>query len=382
MLKKVYIIALIFFHAMSNYSWTQKNVNYSFRHINQTNGFPADYVYSMEFDATGQLWAITDKGLMRFNGHSGKFYTAKADSSQLLPSQPYNLYLDTQGKFWISYIDSYITCFNPIDKSFRHFIHDPNDESSFPNAMVSNFFEDSKGNFWIGTWGGGMCKMDRSTGKFKRYLPVKDDPTSIQSTTVTNFTEDKNGQLIVTTWEGDGYDNFIFYFDTQQEKFSRFDFTVFQMENIHEEEKVPAAFKIVHFIEIDEKENWWVGTFTGLFYVDFFNKTITRKTGLDKELVGTPGQITFDNTRFTLKEDDQKIWFATEVGGILVYDKLTDEVKYIQKQLDNISSLSGNIIRDFEKDRYGNIWVATNSGGLDIYSPNEQQVRIISNEYL
>lgn len=364
--------------------WTlaQRDVNYSFRHLGQSNGFPAEQVRAFEFDTVGQLWALTEKGLMCYNGHSGKFYNATGDLTGLLPGTAHELYLDSKQMLWIGYVESAISCFDPATEKFTHFIHDPADETTFPDATTSGFFEDSEGNFWIGTWGGGLNLLDRTNGKFFRYLPQENNPASLQSTYVTSIAEKAKGMLIISTWEGDGNENFLSFFNVQNKTFSKFPIHTYTCENEIETIKVKAAFRIVHFVEVDEDQNWWVGTYSGLFFIDQQAKTIVRKTGLDKELLHSKGHITFDNVLDVLFETDDLIWFRTEVDGILVYDKKSDEVGYVRKSMENQSSISGNIIRDFEKDRFGNIWVATKSGGLDVYCPNEGQVKIISNAYL
>ena len=360
----------------------QRTLNYSFRHLGQSNGFPAEYVRAIEFDTLGQLWALTEKGLMCYNGHSGKFYGGTGDLKGLLPGTAYNLYFDAKHILWISYLESAVSCFDPATEKFTHFIHDPSDESSFPNATTSQFFEDSDGNFWIGTWGGGLNLLDRISGKFVRYLPIENNPASLQSTYVTNVTEMSSGLLIISTWEGDGNENFLSFFDVREKTFSKFPIDSYSCESEIESIKVRAALRIVHFVEIDQDQNWWVGTYTGVFYINHKTKTIVRKTGLDKNLLESRGHITFDNVLDILFETEDVIWFRTEADGILVYDKKKDEVGYVRKSMENQSSISGNIIRDFEKDRFGNIWVATKSGGLDVYCPSEGQVKIISNAYL
>ncbi|MBI3136630.1 MAG: SpoIIE family protein phosphatase [Bacteroidetes bacterium] len=360
----------------------QGSVNYSFRHLNHSNGFPAEFVQSMEFDSIGQLWALTDKGLMCYNGHSGKFYGVAADSSGLLPARPFYLYLDQQNKLWITYVDSYISLFDPVTETFTHFTHSKNDEQSFPDAMASSFYEDSAGNFWIGTWGGGLNLLDRATGKFTRYMPVAGDAHSLQTTNVTGITETADGTLILSTWEGDGYDNSLTLFNPETKTFSKFETAEYTFESEIEIQKIKDAFRIVHFVETDEQGNWWVGTYNGLFYVDHLQKTILRITGLDKNLLTSNGHITFDNVLGLLPENEHVLWFYTEVDGILMYDLEKKAVAYLRKNLYNHSSISGNIIRDVDKDPYGNIWVATRSGGLDVYFPNEGQVKIVSNDYL
>jgi ligand-binding sensor domain-containing protein/serine phosphatase RsbU (regulator of sigma subunit) len=375
-----HIVFLFLFISISGFS--QTGSGYSFTHFNFSNGFPAEYVYGMECDSIGNMWAITDKGLMCYNGHSGKFFDIKSKDTTLAKGRPYSLYIDNRGDLWIGFVAPYITHFNPKTGKSTHYYHNSNDPNSFPDAMVSTFYEDSQGRFWVGTWGGGLCQFDLTTKKFKRYKSENGDFSTLQSTNAVSITEDRDGSLIIGTWEGDGFENFLTYFNPQTEDFSFFNLDEYALESEVEKEKTKAAFRIVHFVEMDELENLWVGTFTGLFYVDRHEKIITRVTGMDKDLLNSHGQITFDNVLTCLYENNDVIWFPTETDGIMVYDSKSKEVKYIRKELEKKSSLSGNFILDVLKDRYGNIWVATNSGGLDVYCPTDRQFTILSNEKL
>ncbi|MBK6952344.1 MAG: hypothetical protein IPH24_09955 [Crocinitomicaceae bacterium] len=314
-------LTLLLFLFVSLSATAQRTLNYSFRHLGQSNGFPADNVRAFEFDTLGQLWALTEKGLMCYNGHSGKFYGVTGDLKGLLPGTAYNLYLDSKHILWISYLESAVSCFDPATEKFTHFIHDPSDATTFPDATTSQFFEDSDGNFWIGTWGAGLNLLDRSNGKFSRYLPEENNPNSLQSTYVTNITEKSKGNLIVSTWEGDGNENFLSFFNVREKAFTKFPIDNYTCESEIESIKVREALRIVHFVEIDQQQNWWVGTYTGVFYVDHNAKTIVRKTGLDKNLLESRGHITFDNVLDILFETEDLIWFRTEVDGILVFDK-------------------------------------------------------------
>ncbi|MBK9190731.1 MAG: hypothetical protein IPM77_04030 [Crocinitomicaceae bacterium] len=197
----------------------QTGSGYSFTHFNLSNGFPAQYVYGMECDSIGNMWAITDKGLMCYNGHSGKFFDIKSKDTTLAKGRPYALYIDKRGDLWIGFVAPYVTHFNPKTGKATQYYHNPNDAGSFPDAMVSMFYEDSQGRFWIGTWGGGLCQLDLSTKKFKRYKSEHGNFSTLQSTNAVSITEDIDGSLIIGTWEGDGFENFLTILILKQKNF-------------------------------------------------------------------------------------------------------------------------------------------------------------------
>lgn len=361
----------------------QERAEIKFNHLNKSNGFPVDFVYDMEFDSAGCMWATTSEGLMRYNGHSAKLYRSGQGEKNVLPFFLYHLYIDKNEKIWLNYFDAAISCFDPATEKFTHFIYNPEDPNSFPEAQASEFFEDSKGNFWIGTWGGGLLKYNPEHQNFLRIPVETGGPDSLQSPVITCFAEERDGSILLGSWEGENYNNYIFRFDPVAFRFSRFSTSEYYFENEIERKKIEQeAFKIVHFIEIDDHNNLWVGTYSGLFYVDRTAMTVVRVTGLDKSMLYWVGHVTFDNTLSCLYDGENNIWISTEVGGVMIVDMETHRTSYLNKEIENGNSVSGNQIRDMAKDAYGNIWIATEGGGVDVYSAFEQQFKIISNDRL
>src|SRR4051812_850808 len=99
----------------------QQKADYTFNHLDPSNGFPAKLVRSIIKDKNGFLWMLTDKGLMKYNGHSGKTYGMVKDSSNkgLLTPPLLSLFVDKTGLIWIGYLDLCISVFDPKTETFK-----------------------------------------------------------------------------------------------------------------------------------------------------------------------------------------------------------------------------------------------------------------------
>ncbi len=361
-----------------NYN-AQNKLNYKFDHLNQASGFSAEKASNFQKDKFGNVWMLTEKGLMKYNGHSGKFYPSKKDSSGLLKFPFHKLYMDKDGILWISYIETCLTSFNPKTEKFTHYFHNDSDKTSFPNGAANKFLEDSKGNFWIAVWGGGLTRFDKKTRKFKTYEPDKKNPKAINTNEITSITELKNGKYLVGTWEGGEYGAkaFLQYFDLEKEEFINFPIDNYKFESELDKKRLAYALKIVHF-SFEERDNIWVGTYSGLICINKTNKTITRYSGYierDKE-----GWGNYENV-ISYVINGNELWLGTEVSGIMVLDLITKTCSYLNHDFNNVSSISGDAIRSLYKDEEENIWIS-NNGGVDVFSPIRQQFKLFSIERL
>ncbi|MDQ3073236.1 MAG: hypothetical protein M3Q97_08255, partial [Bacteroidota bacterium] len=69
--------------------------------------------------------------------------------------------------------------------------------------------------------------------------------------------------------------------------------------------------------------------------------------------------------KVTSMEEDVKRYYIGTKGGLIVIDKITEEVKVLNKAN---SPLPSNMIETVEKDALGNIWVGTYDAGVALYN--------------
>lgn len=97
MRKVFFIIALLM--AVANFcSGQQHFAHYA---MNTGNGLPSDRVYGITTDHLGYLWFCTDKGVVRYNGYTYKYFTV---SDGLPTDDVWQLVEDKMGRMWLGAI--------------------------------------------------------------------------------------------------------------------------------------------------------------------------------------------------------------------------------------------------------------------------------------
>lgn len=375
----ILLVSLIFAYPVAT---AQLHASYKFDHLTSDKGFPAEGVRSMVQDERANFWAITEKGLMRYNGHSGKFYRPTGDSTGLLMHAPWSLFVDQSGMIWISYQDSMLSVLDPLTEKFEHFLPNSAQPDALPAAMISSMFEDSEHRIWIPTWGGGLCLFNRENKSFKVYINDPADSTSISTNVITCVEEDADGTLLVGSWEGGPWLNYMQVFDPETEQFSRFDWGQYRLPPNSTWVELPYHLRIVSLIKRDKENNLWIGTYVGVFHVDRTHHVVSRlEPGLGFK-AEHPGEQFHDNIVSGFFTPDGKVWFAAEVGGIMVVDPRTMTYEVLMHKAGQSTSLSSDFIFDTHVGKSGKVFVATANGGIDVYDPIQNQFELISNDQL
>jgi serine phosphatase RsbU (regulator of sigma subunit)/ligand-binding sensor domain-containing protein len=380
MIKSLFLVVLICYAC---FGYAQKKENFVFDHLNSDKGFPAKSVQVIRQAPNGQLWMLTDKGLLKYNGKGGKIYPYSKDSSALLPFPPLQLYIDRQGIIWIGYLEAAISSFDPATETFTHYLHSDKEPKSFPNGGAANFLEDSRGNLWIAVWGGGLSRFNKGT--FETFVPDLKNPKTISTTSITDIAEQKDGTFLISCWEDGefGGNAFLQTFDYKKKEFTKFPLSEYTSFSENEKTAMLNALKIVHFIYIRDNDNIWLGSFVGLIHVNTKHKTIGRVSGL-MSLALSNHKYSLGNLENTTGYvvDGHKLWVSTSVEGIMTVDMDTEECSYIKYETGaGITIGSDNVVSSF-KDREGNTWISTSGGGIDVYSPLMQQFKFKSNKQL
>jgi len=161
---------------------TKSFTHFSFDSKNSGN-IQGNTITSLLEDKDENLWIGTLDGLHMLQPETETFITYQSepgDSSSLSNNQISTLYEDKQGTLWVGTGPLWankgtqkvggLNRFIPESKSFKRYMHNPNDSNSLINNSIKAISEDSNGNFWIGTMDSGLHTMDRKTGKFTRYI--------------------------------------------------------------------------------------------------------------------------------------------------------------------------------------------------------------------
>ncbi len=215
-----------------------------------------------------------------------------------------------------------------------------NVDNGLPQNTVLSVLQDKKGYLWVATYDG----LSKYNGlEFKVYKNEINNVNSISNNKVNKLFEDKIGRIWVGTVDG------LNLFDPEKESFTRF--------------KISGSNQGCTVLSIaeDSKEVLWIGTNSGLFYVD------TRNIK-PKNTVITRSAICRDKKTECLYIDrDKHLWIGS--GQTLkIYDPVKARLLSVPVQLKQSKELAGTVIRNISQDVDNNYWIATETNGLFYYN--------------
>ena len=120
--------------------------------------FKGSHVFAIRSDSSGNIWAATNKGLLRFNNYK---LTAQYSTAEGLPNEFMTfVFQDSHGVLWFG---GYGGLSRFENERFTNFTS----KDGLVGNYVRTVYEDADGTFWIGTYDEGMSRF--KDGKFVNY---------------------------------------------------------------------------------------------------------------------------------------------------------------------------------------------------------------------
>ncbi|MCB0664224.1 MAG: hypothetical protein KDC80_00305 [Saprospiraceae bacterium] len=371
----------------------------------EENSLGGSYPECLLIDKDGYIWiGFGGFGLDRFDPQTETFIHYKHD-----PENPNSLgentvsaiIQDREGKIYIATFAG-MDILDPETGDFTHFTHDPNNTSTISSNYVRELYEDREGTIWVGTgWftgdsQGGLNRFDKAKKGFVRYMADPMDPYALKDNRITALFEDSRNNFWVGTGEA------LYSLDRQNEVFTR------HQSNPKDRNKLGAPFHSqsyygVTFISEDPEGNLWIGgegvnvynpqrhtmvhyggnsdtygtfiensswcihmgrngliwlsTQPGVYKIDPYDFTISRKEGMIPSMI---------------MESDSITWTGSENGLIRTNERTGSQKRWTHDPLDP-NSLSNNEILSLSKDSHGNLWIGTGYG-LNKLNPQDGKI--------
>jgi len=271
-------------------------------------GLPGNQVYTLYFDANGDLLVGTEAGAARFDG-------ARFEAFEQGP--PYGVYgmaQDSEGRYWFSGGGG-VWRFDPAKADWEEYSGQTGD---LPSYDMFGMAQDDDGNLYFGSDGSGVVRYD---GKFAVWR-VPNVPTLAAFSVVLPAPDS-------SLWFVQEYGAHIDVFDLQQETWSK----------APELPGAPLAF--------DSAGNVWVSEWNnGLWIVANGNQT---HIGVEQGLLTENNQVLG-----VAASQDGTAWLATE-QGLAFFDGQT--VTKILKAAD--TGMQSDLVRGLFAASDGSLWVRT-----------------------
>ncbi len=300
-------------------------------------------------DHQGFLWIGTTEGLYQFDGYQMNLFRHQSDNSNsILDNHIEDIVVDKQGYLWLATRYNGISRYDPINKSFIHFVETSEQKRSLSSNTIYEIKQDNKG-LWIGT-DNGLNFIDFTDLSIAHYL-VEEDPIQVLSLAV-----NQDAGLWCGTSKG------LVFRDKKSATFH----------HINQALDGPFPAMTIKEILVAEDKTLWLGTsFDGhwRYYPD-----TGRLTQLPKKIA----QSKADGNSI-LQISSEQIWLGTTSQGIEVRDALTGKIlQHIEHDSAIPHSLLSGGVSVLFKDKSGLIWVGNRHAGIQYLNPANNAFSIAS----
>ena len=266
-----------------------------FHNEKDTTSISGDRVEIVYCDSRKTLWIGTLNGLSTFNYETNSFVPFTHSSIPDGIGRINDIDEDAEGILWMASWNGLIK-YDPQKNTLEQYRHETGNPSSIPHNNLTNIVIDRDNNPWISTFNQGIAKFDRKTGTCMGYRNDPDDPESISEDRIESIYADHDGNV----WFGT-YNKGLNLFEAGTGKFRRFypDYTVTGSG------RVRAIFE-------DPKDNFWIGTQTGLYLFNQGTGTFYRYAYTDHPF----STLGHNSIQCALIDNTEILWLGTFAGGV------------------------------------------------------------------
>jgi len=293
-------------------------------------GISSNYIYCLTEDRHGRIWAGTfGGGIALIDGDKIR----KFDSSNGLNAlKIYHIIEDVEGNILIADQDNGLTVFK--GDAFETI----NEKETLPDPIVNAVFRDETGAMWFATSSGISRYYPKPLNKTIFYNKIQNQ----EFTDVRFIKKDRDGNL----WMGANTGGIIRY----NMKRSVFEAQPDINDNAFGREKKVTA------LEIDKRNNLWIGTLDGLGVGKINGQNFGRNTQMDSLTV----------TRITALYCDPSgtVWIGTNPSGrkpgLFKYEAGNEDFR--QEDFRQVHDFAGIEPKTMVMDASGVLWVGTGQG--------------------
>lgn len=293
-------------------------------------------------DYTGTLWFGSDgAGLSFYDSYLEKFnfFHNKELPENINIDVIRSIYVDEFENVWLGTSGKGLTRYNPKTKTWKTFVHDPNDSKSLGSNRVMSIMGDENGQLWIGYQDEGMSIFNIESEHFQHFNTRS--TVAQPGATVWKIFRDSRDRFWLCT-RNDG----LIWFDPKEGALKQF------VHNPLRKNSIPDN-NIRTMLE-DQKGDFWIGTENhGIAKLDLSSEIFERKVHEPKN----PNSISSNSIKSLYIKRNQ-LWVGTNGGGLNQLDLETGEIKILNIE----TGLANNVIYSILDDQNDNLWLSSNKG--------------------
>jgi ligand-binding sensor domain-containing protein len=316
-------------------------------------------------DKSGMMWIGTQSGLNMLDPKTYKitrYQHHPGDSTSLSNNYVRVLYEDRKGTIWVGTGNSFsenpeggLNRFIPQNRTFKQYLHDPDNQNSLIDNRVCSILEDSRGVFWIGTSGDGLHTMNRDKGDFHRHTYDPIDPGKLSRPPLKKA-------LIWAKWVID-HITFIkedaagyIWIGTLCNGLNRYDYKtnkVLFVPDVHNDDLTTRRTN-AWWAHSSKDGIFWVGYWNGAFRYDPLRKNIPF--------------IETGTSVVSIYRDSSMLLYGGLGTGLIKKDLSGQTEKHFIHDPSDPNSINDNNVQTIYKDPHGTFWVGTDKG-LNTFDP-------------
>ncbi len=337
----------------------------NFEQISLEQGLSNSLVNSILQDKQGFIWIGTESGLNKFDGYNFKVFNTDPDNPFSIQGRIIkNLFEDSKGLIWISFLTGGLSYYDPKTEKFLNFLANKNLKDGLSDNIINTIFEDRRGNVWIGT-NNGLNKFERKNNTFYHYFNSKTNPNSIINNEIITIYEDKRGSI----WIGTRLGLSIYNYKTNN-------FLSFIIQKSSQYEPDTLSGNSYTSIIQDKKGSYWIGTRShGVFYCNSFPKNANDFKAFNAKSIY--------NVDYILESPGGVIWIAHSHGLSLIEQKSISNYKITNLfHSSDYRDFNGDSrVSSLKEDSKGNMWVALEGNNFNLFRIDKNlQIESVSNQ--
>jgi ligand-binding sensor domain-containing protein len=306
---------------------------------------------SFSFDSSGNMWGTKNYKLMQFNAAGDEINDIP------IPTHAEKIFITAGNKIWLNDDGKGMLLYNPLEKTFTTYYHNPDDKESLSGIFVTQVIEDNTGNTWFST-DKALDFLPHRRCSFNILFNAKDAAGDDKSEFhLEHFLIDEN-KLWLMVW---GKGLFCVDIRTREKQF-------------YKPDKTGSDNFFWDLIKINDE--LWFGNFHGIHSLDLSTRTISdlKKNPSYLHEIDSLGVIKF------FRDKDSNIWISLfGENGILKYDvKRNSFTRFTQASKGKLFFPFRHFDGVAQDDR-GRIWMGyKQSEGLILFDSTKNQFGVMT----
>lgn len=325
--------------------------SYDFHYLTTEKGLHQNTIKAIVKDSQGFMWFATRDGLVRYDGNNYMIYRNKStDQASLVSNSIWQLKKDDDGKIWIG-TDKGLDSYDPEKNEFTRIYPKPEDEPSNEGQLVGSILTQYSDEIWFAVFNVGLFVLDKRTNNIHLIEPEEEADRTLLSK-ITDLEKENSNNFLISSLDGH-----IFRMTRQNRTLTK---VALPGINNLRKQKISSLL-------VDANQTIWIGTHSGLYYLENENNRVLRLETVDSLYTGYNTEL----IESLAQDENGNIWVGTRQGLL----KITPEkiTTLFMPENDTSNDLTSNYIRCLYADSDGIMWGGTVGGGVLYWHKKEKQ---------